>query len=107
MRITPSFKGIAYVYWYSKIKERAIGSRISVPLLKDVFMREIICNESRGGNRKGIPKRLLFPLINDFQHIFPPNSSFPFLKRINNSLQSNYEILRSNCDNCLKEFPYN
>lgn len=102
MNITEGFQGVPYAYWFSKIKERTNQRIITKNLLKNVFMSRIICDdnkERKGGNKKGIPKKFLWPVVNDMQNInFEPNQVIPFvplLKKINKSSQSNYEISTS------------
>lgn len=96
------FKAVSYAYWFSKIKSRTNQRIIPLSLLKDVFMREICCDDNKdrkGGNKKGIPKRFMWAMINDMRNLsFEPKEVVPFrplLKKINNSPQSNYELTTS------------
>lgn len=95
MQIDNGFLGIPYAYWFSKIKLRTNQRIVSKDLLKDVFMREICCNESKGGNTKGIPKRYMWAIINDMKFMSFQAKKVPFkplVARLNHSSQSGYEI---------------
>lgn len=99
MQVKEGFKAVPYAYWFSKIKSRTNQRIVTKDLLKDVFMREICCDdnkERKGGNKKGVPKKYLWALINDMRNIsFQPRNAVPFkplITKLNNSSQSNYEI---------------
>ena len=113
MQSGEDFKGIPYAYWFSKIKARTNQRIVSINLLKEVFMREICCDDNKqrkGGNKKGIPKRFMWAMITDMRNLsFDPKNAVPFtplLKKINNSSQSNYELTSSQNYKKILEQPF-
>jgi hypothetical protein len=111
MNIENDFKAMPYAYWFSKIKERTNQRIITLDLLKDVFMREILCDDGKGGNKRGIPKRFMWAIINDMKNVnFEPKSAVPFvplMKKINNASWSNYELSTSQSyKKILQSFPF-
>lgn len=85
----------AYIYY--KIKSKARGTIISVSDLKEILCRNILCGNSNGGDRRGIPHHFLWNVVKDLE-------LSGLLERLDHT---KYRILQSRCDEQFKkEFPW-
>jgi len=87
---------IGLIIVYNKIKKRNKGNIIKKSLLKEIIIRNLICSQSYGGSKRGVPMIYL-------PEVFEDMINASLIKRINHS---KYLILKNNCEKRLKKFPF-
>jgi len=94
MNKIPPHIGLTIVY--NKIKKKNKGNIIKKSLLKDIIIRNLMCSQSYGGSRRGVPMIYL-------PEVFEDMINAALIKRIDHS---KYLILKNNCEKRLKKFPF-
>jgi len=92
-------------YLYMKIRENTNGYVIRAKDLKHILQLFILCSKEEngswkaGGNRKGLPRCFMYPIIKELEE-------YGLLKRLDNFPldRTCYEILVSNCGKKLKRY---